>query len=92
MVNPIIEFTADLAEPDLYNDVNGLPNPFTMNILLGIANTHTATLYFKVSIVSPPGDYSVSSSNLGSLAAGTKWVFRFYACACDASVDCWRIR
>jgi hypothetical protein len=77
MVNPIIEFTADAAEPDLYNDVNGLPNPFTMNILLGIANTHTATLYFKVSIASPPADYSVSSSNLGSLAAGQSGFFVF---------------
>ena len=77
MVNPIIEFTADAAEPDLYNDVNGLPNPFTMNLLLGIANTHTATLYFKVSIVSAPADYSVSSSNLGSLAAGQSGFFVF---------------
>ena len=77
MVNPIIAFTADLAEPDLYNDVNGLPDPFTMNILLGITNTHTATLYFKASISSPPAAYTSSSTNLGSLAAGQSGFFVF---------------
>jgi len=45
MVNPIISFTADVTEPDVYNDVYGLPNPFSMNIVLGITNTHTATLF-----------------------------------------------
>jgi hypothetical protein len=77
MVNPIIAFVADTAEPDLYNDVNGLPDPFTMNIILGITNTHTATLYFKASITSPPADYTSSSTNLGSLAAGQSGFFVF---------------
>ena len=77
MVNPIISFVADLAEPDLYNDINGLPDPFTMNIILGITNTHTATLYFKASISSPPAAYTSSSTNLGSLAAGQSGFFVF---------------
>jgi hypothetical protein len=34
-------------------------------------------LYFKASIVSPPGDYSVSSTNLGSLAPGQSGFFIF---------------
>ena len=89
MVNPIIEFTADLAEPDLYNDVNGLPNPFTMNILLGITNTHTATLYFKVSIVSAACRLLCFIVKSWFFSCWAKWVFRFYACACDAYVDCW---
>jgi hypothetical protein len=77
MVNPIIAFTADITEPDIYNDVNGLPDPFTMNILNGITNTHTATLYFKASLVSPPASYTASSTNLGSLAAGQSGFFIF---------------
>ncbi len=45
---------------------------------LGITNTHpSATLYFKVSIVSPPADYSISSTNLGSLAPGASGFFTF---------------
>ena len=42
------------------------------------SNTHpSTTLYFKASIVSPPADYSVSSTNLGSLAPGANAVFTF---------------
>ena len=78
VTTPIISFTADAAEPDLYNDVSDLPNPFTLNVLLGISNTHpSSTLYFKASIVSPPADYSVSSTNLGSLAPGANGFFTF---------------
>ena len=78
VTTPIISFTADVAEPDIYNDVCDLPTPFTLNILLGITNTHPATtLYFKASIVSPPADYSVSSTNLGSLAPGASGFFLF---------------
>jgi hypothetical protein len=78
VTTPIITFIADQNEPDLYNDVTDLPNPFTMNIPIGITNTHpSATLYFKVSIVSPPAAYSVSSTNLGSLAVGTSAIFTF---------------
>ena len=55
-----------------------LPSPFIMNILIGIADTNpSATLYFKVSIVSPPAAYSVSSTNLGSLAVGASAIFTF---------------
>jgi hypothetical protein len=32
ITNPLIAFIADPNEPDFYNDVNSLPNPFTMNI------------------------------------------------------------
>jgi hypothetical protein len=78
VTTPIISFTADVAEPDIYNDVCDLPTPFTLNILLGITNTHPATtLYFKASIVTPPADYSVSSTNLGSLAPGASGFFIF---------------
>ena len=78
VTTPIISFTADVAEPDIYNDVCDLPSPFTLNILLGITNTHPATtLYFKASIVTPPADYSVSSTNLGSLAPGASGFFFF---------------
>ena len=78
VTTPIITFISDPNEPDVYNDVNSLPNPFTMNIPVGIANTHpSATLYFKMSIVSPPADYSVSTQNLGSLAPGANSIFPF---------------
>jgi hypothetical protein len=78
VTTPIITFISDPNEPDVYNDVNSLPNPFTMNIPAGIANTHpSATLYFKMSIVSPPADYSVSTQNLGSLLPGANGFFIF---------------
>jgi hypothetical protein len=77
VVSPLISFVADVTEPDLYNDVNGLPDPFSMNIILGITNTHTATLYFKASITSPPAAYTSSSTNLGSLAPGQSGFFVF---------------
>lgn len=48
-----------------------------MNILNGITNTHTATLYFKASLVSPPVSYTASSTNLGSLAPGQSGFFIF---------------
>lgn len=41
-----------------------------MNIPIGISNTHTATLYFKCEITSPPGDYSDADTNMGSIGAG----------------------
>ena len=78
VTTPIITFIADANEPDLYNDVTDFPNPFTMKIPIGIANTHpSATLYFRVSIVSPPAAYSVSSTNLGSLVFGTSGIYTF---------------
>ena len=78
VTNPIISFKADVAEPDIYNDVCDLPSPFTLNILLGITNTHpTNTLYFKASIATPPADYSVAYTNLGSLAPGASGFFIF---------------
>jgi hypothetical protein len=78
VTTPIITFIADSNEPDLYNDITDFPNPFTMKIPIGIANTHpSATLYFKVSIVLPPAAYSVSFTNLGSLAIGSSAIFTF---------------
>jgi hypothetical protein len=77
VTTPIITFIGDANEPDVYVDVTDLPDPFTMNIPVGISNTHTATLYFNCSIQSPPGDYSVSSTNLGALAAGVSGVLPF---------------
>lgn len=75
---PIITFIADPAEPDLYNDVNGLPNPFSLNIPIGIANTHpSATLYFKASIVTPPAGYTNYVQNLGSIANGASAILVF---------------
>ncbi len=34
VTTPTISFTADAAEPDIYNDVCELPNPFTLNVLV----------------------------------------------------------
>jgi hypothetical protein len=80
VTTPIITFIADPREPDLYNDVSDLPNPFTLNVPIGIANTHpTQTLYFKISILSPPAAYSVSSTNFGFLTVGQSAIFVFTA-------------
>ena len=77
MSSPTISFTADPMQPDIYNDVCDLPSPFQLNIPIAISNTHpTQTLYFKASIVSPPSDYTSSSTNLGGLAHGAVgWFF-----------------
>ena len=72
-----ITFIADPNEPDLYNDITDLPDPFIMNIPIGIVNTHTATLYFKVTILSAPGDYSNYALALGSIAAAGSTVFTY---------------
>ena len=78
MSSPTISFIADVMQPDLYNDVCNLPNPFLMNIPIGISNSHpTQTLYFKASIISPPADYAIYSTNLGSLAHGANSFFYF---------------
>ena len=75
---PIITFIADPSEPDLYNDVNSLPNPFTMNVPIGISNTHPAsTLYFKASLITPPSGYSNYVQQLGSVANGASAIFIF---------------
>ena len=72
---PTINFQVDPVEPDKYNDVNGLSDPFNMNILVGVSNTHTATLYFQASLDSPPGDYTASTTNFGALTSGSSAVF-----------------
>jgi hypothetical protein len=77
VTTPIITFIADPNEPDLYNDVTDLPDPFTMNIPIGIANTHTATLYFKATILSAPGDYSDYEIELGSIAMAASTIFTY---------------
>ena len=41
VTTPIITFIGDANEPDVYVDVTDLPDPFTMNIPVGISNTHT---------------------------------------------------
>ena len=75
--SPIIVFIADPNEPDIYNDVNSLPNPFTMNIPVGITNTATSTLYLKISLVDPPAAYLDYMQNLGSLAPSESKIFTF---------------
>ena len=70
-----LQFTADLAEPDLYNDINGLPEPFNLYAYVGIANTYTAGLYFRVSLVSPPAAYSYHQNDLGLVGAGGSQIF-----------------
>lgn len=78
VTTPIITFIGDANEPDVYVDVTDLPDPFTMNIPVGISNTHpSATLYFKCEITSPPGDYSDTDTNLGSIANGASSIFTF---------------
>jgi hypothetical protein len=78
VTTPIITFIADPNEPDLYNDINGLPNPFTMNVPIGISNTHpSSTLYFKASLVSPPSGFSNYVQQLGSVAHGASAIFIF---------------
>ena len=65
-----LQFSADVLEPDLYNDVQGLPDPFSMAVIIGISNTYSAGLYFRVRLVSPPAGFIVYQVNLGLLNAG----------------------
>jgi len=70
-----LQFTADVLEPDLYNDVQGLPDPFSLAVMIGISNTYTAGLYFRVRLVSPPADYTIYQVNLGLLNAGNSSIY-----------------
>jgi hypothetical protein len=74
---PIINFHADVVEPDLYNDVTELPDPFVMNALLGVSNTYTAPLWFKATLDTPPGDYSDYEQELGTVAAAASAFFTY---------------
>lgn len=65
------------VDPDLYYDIEGLASPITINIPIGITNNETFTLYFRVLLVSPPAEYSNTSKDLGSLAAGASAFFIF---------------
>jgi hypothetical protein len=75
MVN--VTFTADVNEPDLYNDVKDLTDPFNLNIVISITNTYSATLYFQASLVTPPEGYTNTSANLGAITAGANTIFTF---------------
>ncbi len=70
-----LQFTADVLEPDLYNDVQGLPDPFGMAVMIGISNTYSAGLYFRVRLVSPPAAWLAYQVNLGLLNAGASSIY-----------------
>lgn len=57
-------------DPNIYFDVNGLPDPFTIEIPLGITNNENSTLYFKATLVSPSSDWSDYEQELGSVGSG----------------------
>lgn len=75
MPTPLVTFIADPYEPDLYNDVTDLPSPFSMNIPIGIGNTHTIPLWYKVSLVAPPAAYTLYTQNLGTVNASSSAIF-----------------
>ncbi len=77
MPKPIITFVADPREPEVYNDVTDLASNFSMNIPIGIANTSAIELWYKISVVSAPADYTVSSQELGSISASASNIFAF---------------
>ena len=62
-------------DPDIYFDVNDLPDPFTINIPLGITNNENSTLYFKATLVSPSSDWSDYDQQLGSVGSGASSYF-----------------
>lgn len=58
------------VDPDIYMDYNGLPDPFTVRIPIGITNSEEIDLYFKALLVSPPAGYTEYEVELGVVAAG----------------------
>ena len=62
-------------DPDIYFDVNDLPDPFTINIPLGITNNENSTLYFKATLVNPSSDWSDYDQQLGSVDSGASSYF-----------------
>jgi hypothetical protein len=70
-----INFNADVVEPDLYLDVTDVADPFNINVLIGVSNNHTATLYFKASMDTPPGAYTSYTTNFGALTSGASGFF-----------------
>jgi hypothetical protein len=65
VVTPILTFVADLGNPELFNDVTDAPSSFNMTIPIAVTNTHTAGLYFRASLDSPPLGYTAYSTNFG---------------------------
>ena len=62
-------------DSDIYFDVNGLPDPFSIEIPIGITNNENITLYFKATLVSPPADWSNYDQQLGSVDSGATSTF-----------------
>jgi len=64
-------------DPDIYMDVQGLPDPFEVAIDMLIRNDETIDLYFRASLVTPPPGYSDYTHDLGLIAAGTEAYKRY---------------
>jgi len=58
-------------DPDVYFDIQGLPDPFEVRIPIGITNNETIGLYFRAELVTPPAGYSNYVKDLGFVGAGS---------------------
>ena len=64
-------------DPDIYFAVTNLPDPFTIDIPIGITNNETITLYFQATLVNPPTGWGNYPQNLGGVGAGASGYFTF---------------
>jgi len=64
-------------DPDVYFDVQGLPDPFEVRIPIGITNNETIVLYFRAELVAPPAGYTNYVKDLDLVGAGSS-VFKVF--------------
>jgi len=60
-----------IIDPDLAMAYHKLPDPFTFRIPVKIQNNEVADLYFRITLVTPPPEYSDYTQDLGVVSAGS---------------------
>jgi len=58
-------------DPDVYFDVQGLPDPFEVRLPISITNNETMGLYFRAELVAPPAGYTNYVKDLDLVGAGS---------------------
>lgn len=58
-----------------YCDIEGLPNPLTLSIPIGITNTTDVALYVQANLVAPPVGYAAYTDQFGVIAANSSDIF-----------------
>ena len=60
---------------DIYMDVDGLSGTLDINVSVGISNNSNQSLWFQITLLSPPGGYSSYDQNLGGITSHNNSMF-----------------